>query len=205
MAVPHPASSPGPARRPGPRRLAGALLAAGLAILTLSSCREDESEVPRSAVQQSAVGVSWPRGPVRETRACIVSRIVDGDTFDCRGGPRVRPIGFDAPELSQRPFGQQARAALAELIPVGTAVRLERDVELRDRYGRLLAYAWRDSLLVNWAMLRDGWAVLLTIPPNVQYVDEFVEAQRAAREKRVGLWAVDGFRCLPQDRRRGRC
>ena len=163
-------------------------------------CREAQV-----AARQSATGVPAPRGPVRGTRTCVVVRIVDGDTFTCRDGTRVRPIGFDAPEMSQRPFGAQARAALAEKIPVGTRVRLERDVEPLDRYGRLLAWVWRDSVLVNWEMVRDGMAVLLTIPPNVRYVDELVEAQRAAREQRVGLWAADGFECLPQDRRRRRC
>jgi micrococcal nuclease len=146
-----------------------------------------------------------PRGPIRETRECVVARIVDGDTFTCRDGVRVRPIGLDAPELSQRPFGQAAQAALARMIPIGTRVRLERDVELLDRYERFLAYVWRDSVLVNWAMLRDGWAVLLTIPPNVQYVDDLREAQRLARESGAGLWAQQGFECLPADRRRGRC
>lgn len=144
-------------------------------------------------------------GPVRETERCVVTRIVDGDTFDCRGGPRVRLIGIDTPELSQVPYGAQASEALAELMPVGTEVALERDVELRDRYGRRLAYVWRDGAMVNWAMVRNGWAVLLTYPPNVQYVDRFEAAERAARAEGVGLWSVGGFECAPSDRRRGRC
>lgn len=74
-----------------------------------------------------------------------------------------------------------------------------------DRYGRFLAYVWRDTLLVNWAILRDGWAVLYTLPPNVQYVEGFREAQRASREAGAGLWATDAFRCPPYDHRRGRC
>lgn len=176
---------------------------AGLLLVLLSGAAQCGD--PAVGARRSALGGSPPAGPVREARSCVVARIVDGDTFTCRDGTRVRPIGIDAPEVSQRPFGRQARAALAELLPVGTEVRLERDVQLVDRYGRLLAYVWRDTLLVNWAMLRDGWAVLYTIPPNVQYVDEFTEAQAAAREQRWGLWAVDAFDCLPQDHRRGRC
>ncbi|MGH7545966.1 MAG: DUF4105 domain-containing protein [Gemmatimonadota bacterium] len=170
---------------------------------------QEATQAPAQASVQEATREATtpdtPRGPIRETRYCVVARIVDGDTFQCRDGVRVRPIGMDAPELSQRPFGQEARAALERMIPVGTRVRLERDVELQDRYGRLLAYVWKDTRMVNWAMVRDGYAVLLTIPPNVQYVDDFREAQRAAREAGAGLWAEQGFLCLPADRRRRRC
>jgi micrococcal nuclease len=98
-----------------------------------------------------------------------------------------------------------ATRALSALLEQATTVRLERDVELRDRYGRMLAYVWADSVMVNWALVRQGFAVVLTYPPNVQYVDSFTTAQRLAREEGVGLWGIGGFECLPRDRRRGRC
>ncbi len=154
---------------------------------------------------RARVGRAYPPGPIGPTERCLVERIVDGDTFTCGEGVRVRLIGIDTPELSQRPYGGQARRALEKLLPPGAQVQLERDVEPVDRYGRLLAYVWRDSILVNWEMLRAGWAVLLTYPPNVRYVEAFQEAQRAAREERRGLWETDAFSCLPVDRRRGKC
>jgi micrococcal nuclease len=143
--------------------------------------------------------------PVRETEPCTVERIIDGDTLACRGGLRVRLIGIDTPEMSQQPFGQQARDALAELAPWGSSVLLERDVELTDQYGRRLAYVWREGVFVNWQMVRGGWAILLTYPPNVQYVEFFQDAQRRAREAGLGLWGSGGFDCAPVDQRRGRC
>lgn len=148
---------------------------------------------------------SGPSQPVRQTFPCTVTRIIDGDTIECSGAGRIRLIGIDTPELNQRPFGIRASSALAALIALGAEVQLEQDVEARDRYGRLLAYVWSDGTLVNWRMIREGWAVLLTYPPNVQYVDWFTDAQRRAREEGRGLWAVAGFDCLPVDRRRGRC
>lgn len=146
-----------------------------------------------------------PAGPVGPVERCSVSRVVDGDTFECAGGVRVRLIGIDTPELSQAPFGAAARDALLKLLPVGAEVELERDVEVSDRYGRRLGYVWWNGVLVNWQLVRGGWAVLLTVPPNVRYVEAFQEAQRRAREEARGLWAVEGFSCLPADRRRGRC
>jgi micrococcal nuclease len=134
-----------------------------------------------------------------------VQRVVDGDTISCRDMGSVRLIGIDSPEGNQEPFGSAARAALSALLRVGETIQLESDVEPRDRYGRLLAYAWRDGRMLNWLMLRGGWAVVLTITPNVQFVDAFVTAQYRARAERRGLWAVDGFQCLPLERRRGLC
>lgn len=98
-----------------------------LAVLVWAGLCEAQPDDGRASLAQlpELSALSAPRGPVRETRACAVARIVDGDTFDCRGGPRVRPIGIDAPELSQRPFGHRARRALERLIPVGSEVRLE--------------------------------------------------------------------------------
>jgi micrococcal nuclease len=146
-----------------------------------------------------------PAAPVREPESCVVTRIVDGDTIDCAPFGRVRLIGMDTPEGGQQPFGDMATEALTHLIPAGTDVLLEPDVEARDRYDRLLGYVWADGILVNWALVRQGFAVLLTYPPNVQYVEWLTEAQTAAREESLGLWAIDGFACPPSEFRRGRC
>jgi micrococcal nuclease len=146
-----------------------------------------------------------PAQAAREGRRCTVRRISDGDTFECTQVGRVRLIGMDTPELSQPPYGRQAAEALERLIPAGTVVLLEPDVTRRDRYDRTLAHVWRGDTLVNWVLVREGWAVLLTIPPNVQYADWLEVAQARAREERRGLWGTDAFRCPPQDARAGRC
>ena len=147
-----------------------------------------------------------PAAPRRETiLSCLVTAITDGDGIECEGTGRVRLIGIDTPELDQDPYGRQAAMALASFVRVGSTVRLEQDVDPRDRYGRLLAYVWVDSTLVNWRMVREGWAVLLTYQPNVQYVDWLIEAERKAREERRALWATGGFDCRPADHRRREC
>jgi micrococcal nuclease len=138
-------------------------------------------------------------------RPCTVSRVVDGDTFYCADGLKVRLIGLDAPERAQGRAGREATAGLRRLLPVGTQLRLELDVTPRDRYRRTLAYAWRDSVLVNERLIREGWAFLLTVPPNVKYVDRFEQAQRAARTEKAGLWREPGLACPPRDWRAARC
>jgi len=136
---------------------------------------------------------------------CTVAVVVDGDTFRCRDRRRVRLTGIDSPEHDQRPFGGQARDALARLVPTGTPVRLELDVSPRDQYGRLLAYVWSGGQMVNERMVHDGWAVLYTVPPNVKYAGRLRAAQNQARAAGAGLWSKRGFECLPTDYRRRRC
>jgi micrococcal nuclease len=129
-----------------------------------------------------------------------VTKITDGDTIHVEiggGDETVRLIGIDTPESvdPRSPvecFGKEASAHLAELLPLGTEVRLVRDVEARDRYDRLLAYVYRvsDDLFVNLQQARDGYAQQLTIPPNVAHADDFTAAVAEAREAGRGLWSA---------------
>jgi micrococcal nuclease len=139
----------------------------------------------------------------------VVSKEVDGDTVHVQIGgtdEKVRFIGIDTPETHGRGglvecFGQKAADHTARLIPVGTKVRLVRDAEARDRYGRLLAYVYRadDDLFVNLALARDGYADVLTYPPNVAHTGEFVAAVADARDHNRGLWSECGSADVPID------
>jgi micrococcal nuclease len=138
-----------------------------------------------------------------------VAELTDGDTLVLSLSGRdekVRLVGIDTPE-TKKPgtpvecFGHEASTRLAELVPVGTDVRIERDAEARDRYGRLLAYVYRrsDNLFVNLAMVRDGYAGQLTIAPNTTYAAEFSAAEREARSDQRGLWPQCGGNHEPAD------
>ncbi|HEX2192720.1 MAG TPA: thermonuclease family protein [Acidimicrobiales bacterium] len=125
-----------------------------------------------------------------------VERVVDGDTLVVTGGHRVRLIGVDTPETKdpRKPvqcFGREAAAYVAALLGDGADVRLVGDVEERDAYGRTLAYVYRlaDGLFVNAELVRQGYAQVLTIPPNVAHTDEFLALAREARERGRGLWS----------------
>ena len=87
---------------------------------------------------------------------------------------------------------EEASSFLTDLLPRGTGIRLVGDVEARDVYDRTLAYAYRlpDGLFVNADLLRQGFARLLTIPPNVAHADEFVVLAQQAREAGRGLWTA---------------
>jgi micrococcal nuclease len=128
-----------------------------------------------------------------------VVKVVDGDTIHVQLGPvreKVRYIGVDTPETKdpRRPvqcFGEQASQFNARLVG-DERVRLHRDAEERDRYGRLLAYVHRvrDGLFVNAELARLGYAQPLTIAPNVRFADRFAALAREARAAGRGLWTA---------------
>jgi micrococcal nuclease len=125
----------------------------------------------------------------------VVVRVVDGDTIHVRIGDRVetvRYIGVNTPEThhprrGEEPGGREAFAVNRQLV-TGKQVRLELDVQERDRYRRMLAYVWIGETMINAELVRLGYAQVMTIPPNVRHQALFVELQRDAREARRGLW-----------------
>lgn len=141
----------------------------------------------------------------------VVTRIVDGDTIEVgvtgtSPGPgageaavgetyTVRLIGIDTPE-SVKPgspvecFGREASAAATALLE-GAEVRLVKDVEETDRFGRLLRYVYMGEEMANARLVVNGYASAFTYPPNVRHSDLFVQLQRDARESERGLWSPE--------------
>ncbi|MGB9823283.1 MULTISPECIES: thermonuclease family protein [Thermodesulfovibrio] len=142
-----------------------------------------------------------------------VTEINDGDTVSIVTGSffgiivkteRVRLIGIDAPELAQEPWGRRAKNHLRKLIKESDwLVKIELDVQHRDRYGRILAYLWdKNGRMLNYMMVRDGYAMVYTVPPNVKYTEWFLQAQRLARQEKRGIWGKDGLREAPSQWRK---
>ncbi|MGQ0830103.1 MAG: thermonuclease family protein [Microthrixaceae bacterium] len=142
-----------------------------------------------------------------EHGSATVTHPIDGDTIEVRVGgttERVRLIGIDTPESGARDrpiecYGVEAKDRMAALLPPGTAVRLERDVEARDKYGRLLAYVFRadDGVHVNLLLVEEGFAEARPFAPNVTRQAELDRAERDARAANRGLWPVCGGTDLP--------
>jgi len=131
-----------------------------------------------------------------------VIAVVDGDTVVVRLGRErvpVRLLGVDTPETKdpRRPvqcFGREASDHTASLLPPGTVLRLEHDIETHDAYGRLLAYVWRasDGLFVNLDLVHGGWADVLSIAPNTLHAERLRVARDEARAAPRGLWLACG-------------
>ena len=107
----------------------------------------------------------------------------------------MRLIGVDTPEVygAVECYGRRASAFVERLLPLGSQVDYRLGAEERDRYGRALAYVWLpDGRFLNRLLVARGYAQPLTIPPNDEYADRFVDAARAARRWGRGLWARAG-------------
>lgn len=140
------------------------------------------------------IGSSNPGPP----GTAVVVRVVDGDTVTLHidgVDEDARLLGIDTPETVKPGapvdcFGPEASARAKALLPHGTRVRISRDVELRDRFDRLLVYLWRvsDDLFVNRDLVAGGWARPLSIEPNHAYRSLLADAATGARASRRGLW-----------------
>jgi len=146
--------------------------------LMLSSCSNDSASTsPNSAT---------------------VKHVVDGDTIDISIGgntERVRLIGINTPETKHPTkgvecFGPEASAYTEQLLPVGTEIRVERDVEARDKYGRLLLYVYieNSNVFVNLDLVLQGYARPMVFEPNTAHKTDFAQAATQAELRNVGLW-----------------
>lgn len=168
----------------------------------------------RIAPKQSAIsaGVATSSGSiVPDKETAIVGRVIDGDTIELSDKRKVRYIGMDTPEMDDfeetKPgfsnskawlwkacFAREAKEENARLVD-GKSVRLERDISETDKYGRLLRYVYIDlpegesrDVFVNDYLVRQGFAKVDTVPPDVAYREQFFISQQEAREQGRGLW-----------------
>jgi endonuclease YncB( thermonuclease family) len=134
-----------------------------------------------------------------------ITRVIDGDTIEVildSKTEKVRFIGVDCPESTTKlePYGNEASEFTKKWL-TGKDIFLEFDVQKYDNYGRLLAYVWLSSpkeiseqeirnKMFNAILLLEGYAQVMTDPPNVKYVDYFLKFQKEARENNKGLWGI---------------
>lgn len=136
----------------------------------------------------------------------MVRHVTDGDTVVLDDGQKVRLLGVDTPEMDGearnlrsakrnhidakivRDFAAKAKSFVESQIE-GQKVRLEYDWQRTDKYGRTLAYVYRepDGYFLNAQIIREGYGFAYLAFP-FRYSDEFRGYAKEAREKRVGLW-----------------
>lgn len=164
----------------------------GLALATHDLAAQYITPLPTPEMPATSPTPSQP--PIPKGFVRVVS-VIDGDTIEIEGGMRVRYLGIDTPETVHptKPvqcFGPEASAENHRLVE-GSFVRLERDTEDTDHYGRLLRYIYLpDGTFVNEALVRNGYASVLLYPPNIAHARELQAAESAARATGAGLWSA---------------
>ncbi len=139
----------------------------------------------------------------------IINRVVSGQTVEASvvNNPnmtvqRVRLLGLSAPLKEQAPWGDRARQRLSDLIKEQKVI-LEFDVKQKDNSDRLLAYIWKDNLLINQYLVSEGLAIADPYSPNSKYDANISRAQSKARLQELGIWDTQNpLRLSPRDFRR---
>lgn len=116
-----------------------------------------------------------------------VARVIDGDTLVLENGERVRLLGIDTPERGEFLY-LEAKELLSNLT-AGRTVFLQTGREDRDKYGRQLRWIISDGGLANLDLVESGLARTFMLEENDRYYQELTEAEAAAREMGLGIWA----------------
>ena len=181
-------------RNAGHRALLKSASVAIAAALALTGCTGNNSQQAASSASQNAA-----------TNEATVSRVIDGDTFvatTSAGEKTIRLLNVDTPETKDpnapvECLGPEATEALEQLLPVGSVVRLELDVEPTDQYGRTLAGVFNSSgTLINAEVARQGLGIPMLIEPNRKFYPPVEEAFEEARSTAAGLNSPE-VACLP--------
>lgn len=127
------------------------------------------------AISVVAAALLWPDS--KWARVSSVRIIRDGDSFQLRDGTECRLIGVDAPEKYE--LGYHAARNLLSRLTASQTIRCETDRVKRDKYGRLLVYAWvkgtgGEFVMINLIMLDSGLVKCWLTPPNIKYEAEMV-------------------------------
>ncbi len=127
-----------------------------------------------------------------------VKRVFDGDTVMLENGTKIRLLGINAPEVEHRnksgqPGGEEAKRWL-EGVVLGKKIRLQKDIEKKDKYGRTLAHIFtQDRRHINLELVEAGLATVNIHPPNLKFTDELLRAQKLAESKKLGVWEYPGY------------
>ena len=168
------------------------LLAVLSGLLLLAGCSSGRAHPEPGAAPVGAATTAATGGTV-----VAVTKVTDGDTFYAvylGRDERIRLIGVDTPEVpwyggKGECYGVEAGLYTRERL-VGRSVRLEFDQDLRDRYGRLLAYAYLGNDLFNLTLVRLGYARADAVPPDTRMAAAFGRAQSEAEAAGIGLWSA---------------
>lgn len=126
-----------------------------------------------------------------------IRSVVDGDTVRLENRRLVRFIAINTPEIdhergNSQPFAKEARDYLQSLVQAsGGMLLIKPGIEKKDRHGRRLAHVFTmNGDNVQAALLAQGLAYWIAVPPNLQWLDCYRQQEKQARKSNAGIWAT---------------
>ena len=130
-----------------------------------------------------------------------IKSIIDGDTVILADDRHIRLIGINTPEINHDNIklsdtgALKAKAELVNLLKNQKSVHLVYGKERFDRHGRTLAHLYlKNGLNIQAVLLKQGLAMPLRIAPNLSLADCYNQASLTAKNKELGLWALDRYK-----------
>lgn len=112
-----------------------------------------------------------------------LTRTIDGDTIETTLG-KIRLLGINTPEKKQA-YYEEAKNFLKQY--EGKEIEIERTAEDKDKYGRLLRYAFYNGKFLNAEILRNGLANFYVYTED-KYTETLKKAEEEAQEQENGIW-----------------
>lgn len=133
---------------------------------------------------------------LNEKQKVKVIRVIDGDTIEIEGNVKVRYIGINTPEIYRDTTGKKTREQCFanesylenKRLVEGKTVTLVEDVSDKDKYGRFLRYVYVDDLFINDYLIKNGFAKIMTIKPDIKYYQQFKTDEKDAKANNLGIW-----------------
>lgn len=126
--------------------------------------------------------------PTPQVITGIVAKVIDGDSVILSTDEQVRYIGVDTPEIQTGEcYAAEAAKTNSDLV-LGKLVKLVKDTSKTDKYGRSLYYVYVGDIFVNDYLLKNGFAKVMTVPPDTKFEDEFVNSENYAKQNLLGIW-----------------
>ncbi len=115
----------------------------------------------------------------------IVTKVLDGDTFDLTNGTRVRLLDVDSPETGLCGY-DEAKQRLEELV-LGKFVTIKEIAY--EPYNRDQGLVYQGNRLINEIMIKEGWG---RIKYNASSRHEDIKAaSHYAKENKQGIFGLD--------------
>lgn len=150
--------------------------------------------IPPQKVSIFPTDASTPTTFIDKKQTTLVTRVIDGDTIEIEEKIKVRYIGINSPEVEQC-FANESYMENKKLVE-GKTIVLIKDVSDKDKYGRLLRYVYVGDpstssgqvIFVNDYLIKNGFAKLMMIKPDIKYYQEFKADEKQAKENNLGIW-----------------